>query len=150
MALDDLSGGRFLCGVRAGAPGFDAGVLGHDLRSPAARIDRLTEFVELLDLLLTSDHVRYEGGCYTARDARTLPGCVRRPRVPLVVAGSGPGGQRLALRLGDGWITNGPGTGGRNTSGGPAWRGWPGRWMRASRQTGSAAWSRWTAARDTH
>jgi alkanesulfonate monooxygenase SsuD/methylene tetrahydromethanopterin reductase-like flavin-dependent oxidoreductase (luciferase family) len=108
MALDDLSGGRFLCGVGAGATGFDAAVLGHDLLSPAARIDRLTEFVELLDLLLTSDDVACEGGYYTARDARTLPRCVRRPRVPLLVAGTGPRGQRLALRLGDGWITNGP------------------------------------------
>lgn len=108
MALDDLSGGRFLCGVGAGATGFDATVLGQDLLPPAARMDRLTEFVELLDLLLTSDHVTHEGAYYTARDARTLPGCVRRPRVPLLVAAGGPRGQRLALRLGDGWITNGP------------------------------------------
>jgi Luciferase-like monooxygenase len=71
-------------------------------------MDRLTEFVELLDLLLTSDHVTYEAAYYIARDARTLPGCVRRPRVPLLVAAGGACGQRLALRLGDGWITNGP------------------------------------------
>jgi hypothetical protein len=38
MALDDLSGGPFLCGVGAGATGFDAAVLGHDLLSPAARM----------------------------------------------------------------------------------------------------------------
>jgi hypothetical protein len=36
MVLDDLSVGRFLCGVGAGATGFDAAVLSHDLLSPAA------------------------------------------------------------------------------------------------------------------
>jgi alkanesulfonate monooxygenase SsuD/methylene tetrahydromethanopterin reductase-like flavin-dependent oxidoreductase (luciferase family) len=108
MALDDISGGRFLCGVGAGAVDVDAVMLGREVLSPRARADRMTEFVELLDRLLTEDHVDYRGAYFTAKDARTVPGCVRRPRVPLIVAGSGPRTQRLARRLGDGWVTIGP------------------------------------------
>jgi alkanesulfonate monooxygenase SsuD/methylene tetrahydromethanopterin reductase-like flavin-dependent oxidoreductase (luciferase family) len=107
MALDDISGGRFLCGVGAGATDVDATMLGRPVLPPAARVDRMTEFVELLDRLLTEDHVDYRGRYFSAKDARTAPGCVRRPRVPLIVAGSGPRTQRLACRYGDGWVTIG-------------------------------------------
>ncbi|WP_282082588.1 LLM class flavin-dependent oxidoreductase [Streptomyces tendae] len=107
MALDDLSEGRFLCGVGAGAVDVDATMLGRPVLSPRERFVRLTEFVELLDRLLTEDHVDYRGTYFQACDARTRPGCVRRPRVPLIVAGSGPRALRLAARLGDGWVTTG-------------------------------------------
>ncbi|WP_069766279.1 LLM class flavin-dependent oxidoreductase [Streptomyces sp. LUP47B] len=108
MALDDMSGGRFLCGVGAGAVDVDATMLGRPVLPPRERVDRLAEFVELLDRLLTEDHVDYAGTYFTAKDARTAPGCVREPRVPLIVAGSGPRTLRLARRLGDGWVTIGP------------------------------------------
>ncbi|WP_432185254.1 LLM class flavin-dependent oxidoreductase [Streptomyces tendae] len=107
MALDDISGGRFLCGVGAGATDIDATMLGRPVLPPRARVDRMTEFVELLDQLLRRDHVDYDGAYFTARDARTAPGGIR-PRVPLIVAGSGPRTLRLARRLGEGWVTIGP------------------------------------------
>jgi alkanesulfonate monooxygenase SsuD/methylene tetrahydromethanopterin reductase-like flavin-dependent oxidoreductase (luciferase family) len=108
MALDDISGGRFLCGVGAGATDVDATMLGRPVLAPRERVDRLAEFVELLDHVLTQDHVDYAGTYFTAEDARSAPGCVRRPRVPLIVAGSGPRTLRLARRFGDGWVTIGP------------------------------------------
>ncbi|MCI0686394.1 MAG: LLM class flavin-dependent oxidoreductase [Sporichthyaceae bacterium] len=61
MTLDEMSAGRFLCGIGAGGAGFDASVLGQDPLTPGQLIDRLGEFVELLDLLLTGDHVNYQG-----------------------------------------------------------------------------------------
>ena len=108
-ALDDISGGRLLLGVGAGARGqsFDTKVLGHPPLSDRERVDRYTEFAELLDLLLRTDHVTWTGKYYAAVDARNLPGCVQRPRIPFVLAGNGSRSIGLAARLADGWVTTG-------------------------------------------
>lgn len=79
---------------------------GPDL-TPRQRFDRYAEFARLLDLLLRSDHVSWSGEYYRAVDARNLPGCVQRPRMPLVLAGDGAQSIALAARLGDGWVTTG-------------------------------------------
>ncbi|MCP2262295.1 Luciferase-like monooxygenase [Streptoalloteichus tenebrarius] len=110
MALDDVSGGRFTLGVGAGGTGHDATVLGGEVLPPARRMARLTEFVELLDRLLTTDHVDHAGEFFTAADARTVPGCAQRPRLPFVIAANGPRAMRLAARWGAGWVTTGPAT----------------------------------------
>ncbi len=107
--LDDISNGRILLGLGAGAGGtsFDAGVLGEPELTPRERFDRFTEFAELLDLLLRTDHVTWTGDYYRAVDARNLPGCVQRPRIPFVMAANGKRSIALAARLGDGWVTTG-------------------------------------------
>jgi len=107
MSLDDVSGGRFVLGVGAGGTGRDAQVLGRDELSPGERVSRLAEFVELLDLLLTSPSTSYDGSFYRAVDARMLPGCVQAPRLPFVVAANGPKAMRVAARHGQGWVTTG-------------------------------------------
>ncbi len=108
-ALDDISGGRMLLGLGAGAGGtsFDARVLGGPELTPRERADRFAEFAELLDLLLRTDRVSWSGRYYQAVDARNLPGCVQRPRLPIVLAANGPRSIALAARLGDGWVTTG-------------------------------------------
>jgi len=75
--------------------------------SPRQRVDRYAEFAELLDLLLRTDHVTWAGRYYEAVDARNLPGCVQRPRIPFVMAADGIRSIALAARLGDGWVTTG-------------------------------------------
>ena len=121
MTLDVMSGGRMLIGVGAGGPGFDATVLGGPPLSGRERANRFEEFVILLDLLLRQRSTTWSGDWFAAVEARTIPGPVQRPRPPLVVAGNGPRGMRLALRIGEGWVTNGvaepPGAG----QGGEAW-----------------------------
>ena len=104
LTLDDLSGGRFLCGLGTGGD-LDARILGED-RTLKERVDRFHEFVPLLDRLLREDRVDHEGAWFTSRGARTLPGPVRH-RVPLLIAANGPRSIRLAATLGDGWITYG-------------------------------------------
>lgn len=104
ITLDDLTGGRFLCGVGTGGD-LDARLLGAEL-ALRQRVDRFHEFVPLLDRLLREDHVDHDGAWYTTRDARTLPGPVRH-RVPLLVAANGPRSIRLAAEHADGWITYG-------------------------------------------
>ncbi|MFJ5260607.1 LLM class flavin-dependent oxidoreductase [Streptomyces sp. NPDC088387] len=107
ISLDDISGGRITLGIGAGGTGFDATALGQEPWTPAERADRFGEFVALLDRLLTADSVSYEGNYYSAHEARNIPGCVQRPRLPFAIAATGPRGVRLAARHGQAWVTTG-------------------------------------------
>jgi alkanesulfonate monooxygenase SsuD/methylene tetrahydromethanopterin reductase-like flavin-dependent oxidoreductase (luciferase family) len=109
-ALDDVSGGRFVLGLGAGAlsPSFDTTVLGEPALTDRERVDRFAEFTELLDLLLRTDRVTWRGQYYAAVDARNLPGCVQQPRLPFVVAANGRRALTIAARFGQGWVTAGP------------------------------------------
>jgi alkanesulfonate monooxygenase SsuD/methylene tetrahydromethanopterin reductase-like flavin-dependent oxidoreductase (luciferase family) len=107
ITLDDISGGRVTLGIGAGGTGFDATALGQDPWSARERADRLAEFVPLLDRLLSEDSVSYEGDFYSAHEARNIPGCLQRPRLPFAVAATGPRGLKLAARHGQAWVTTG-------------------------------------------
>ncbi|WP_331445139.1 LLM class flavin-dependent oxidoreductase [Streptomyces xanthochromogenes] len=107
ITLDDVSNGRMTLGIGAGGNGFDATALGQEAWTPRERADRFGEFVPLLDRLLTEDSVTYDGTFYSAVEARNLPGCVQRPRIPFAVAATGPRGLRLAAKHGQGWVTTG-------------------------------------------
>ncbi|MDQ0991823.1 LLM class flavin-dependent oxidoreductase [Streptomyces sp. V3I7] len=110
ISLDDVSGGRVTLGIGAGGTGFDATALGQEPWTPRERADRFAEFVTLLDRLLTEDGpdgVSYSGEFYSAHEARNIPGCVQRPRLPLAVAATGPRGMRLAVQHGQAWVTTG-------------------------------------------
>jgi alkanesulfonate monooxygenase SsuD/methylene tetrahydromethanopterin reductase-like flavin-dependent oxidoreductase (luciferase family) len=107
ISLDDVSDGRLTLGVGAGGRGFDEAVLGGPPMDPGARMDRFVEFVQLLDRMLTQPRTTWRGSYYAAVDARSVPGCVQRPRVPFLIAGNGPRGMRLAARYGAGWVTPG-------------------------------------------
>lgn len=107
LALDDISGGRFICGIGAGGD-IDSSILGGPPLTPKERFERLAEFTALLDRLLTQDHVSHRGRHFSAVDARTLPGPAQRPRIPFVMAANGPRSLRLAVEYGAGWVTTGP------------------------------------------
>jgi len=108
LALDDISGGRFLLGVGSGGS-LDSTICGTPALSPREKVDRLEEFVALLDALLMQDHVSGQGRWFSADDVRTLPGCVQRPRLPFLIAANGPRAMAVAARHGQGWITTGSG-----------------------------------------
>lgn len=107
LALDDISGGRLICGIGVGGD-IDSVILGGQVLTPGQRVDRLHEFTELLDRLLTTDHVTGDGTYFSAVDARTLPGPVQQPRIPFVMAANGPRSLRIAVEFGEGWVTTGP------------------------------------------
>ena len=109
VSLDDLSDGRITLGIGAGGSGYDATALGQEPWTPRERADHFGEFLPLLDRLLTEDEVSHEGTHYSAHEARNLPGCVQRPRLPFAVAATGPRGLRLAARHGQAWLTTGDG-----------------------------------------
>jgi alkanesulfonate monooxygenase SsuD/methylene tetrahydromethanopterin reductase-like flavin-dependent oxidoreductase (luciferase family) len=107
LALDDISEGRFICGIGAGGD-IDNAIFGEPPLTPRERFERLGEFTGLLDRLLTQDHVSQVGTHFSAVDARTRPGPVQRPRIPFVMAANGPRSLRLAVEHGSGWVTTGP------------------------------------------
>src|SRR4051794_7300599 len=60
LALDDVSDGRFLCGIGSGG-GIDATIQGGPELTARQKMDRYAEFVVLLDKLLTTDGVTFKG-----------------------------------------------------------------------------------------
>lgn len=115
MSVDHLSNGRMVLGLGAAGLGFDAEVLGRPVLSPGQRVQRLEEAADVLDRLLRDDDpddppVDHHGAWYTVVGARTLPGCVQRPRVPLAIAAGGRRSIDVAARRGDAWITYGDAT----------------------------------------
>jgi alkanesulfonate monooxygenase SsuD/methylene tetrahydromethanopterin reductase-like flavin-dependent oxidoreductase (luciferase family) len=107
VTLDDISGGRLTLGIGQGSTGWDATMMGVEPRSPREWSERFHEFVELTDLLLREPETTYLGNFYSAREARTYPGCVQTPRVPIAIAASGRMGMRLAARFAETWVTTG-------------------------------------------
>ena len=107
IALDHISGGRFVLGVGAGGTGWDATVYGTRPLPPPARAARFGEMVEALDGLLTNERYSFRGDYYAIDDARTTPGPLQSPRLPLAVAATGPKGLDLVARYGDVWVTFG-------------------------------------------
>jgi alkanesulfonate monooxygenase SsuD/methylene tetrahydromethanopterin reductase-like flavin-dependent oxidoreductase (luciferase family) len=75
--------------------------------SPAQSADRLREFVEVTDQLLSQPATSYSGTYFTVHEARMLPGCVQKPRLPLAVAAAGPRALAVTARHADAWITYG-------------------------------------------
>lgn len=119
LALHDISGGRFLLGVGAGGD-RDSAATGQAI-TVGERTRRFREFVTLTDRLLRADGVTWHGDYFSAVDVGTRPGPVNTTDhvgVPLLIAGNGPRGIRLAAERGDGWITYG----GKATTDADWWR----------------------------
>lgn len=107
MTLDHISGGRLTLGIGAGGTGFDANALGDPKLTPTERIQRLEEFVPLVDGLLRGTITDHNSERYFINEARLLPGCVQTPRVPIALAAGGARGLRLTAEIADAWITYG-------------------------------------------
>jgi alkanesulfonate monooxygenase SsuD/methylene tetrahydromethanopterin reductase-like flavin-dependent oxidoreductase (luciferase family) len=115
IALDDLSGGRLDLGLGPGSEGPDARALGQEPWSPAERMARFEDFLEVLRPIVggkaatrTTVHTTY----YDAVEAPSTPGTVQDP-LPLTIAAGGRKGLRLAALHGQQWVTIGPGNGPR-------------------------------------
>ena len=105
--LDHISGGRLTLGLGAGGVGYDTTLFGKEPLDPAARVARLEEFVQVLDLLLRQPLTCHRGEHYTLEQAQMLPGCRQQPRLPLAIAAGVPRALALAARYAEVWITYG-------------------------------------------
>lgn len=103
--VDDIAGGRVVCGLGSGAPGYDASILGQPELGPRERAERFDAFVELLDALLAEGDVDRATRWYTASEVTFHP---RGRRLSFAVAAAGPRGMALAARHGQYWVTSGP------------------------------------------
>lgn len=107
MAIDDLSGGRFVLGVGAGWNEREHTMFGYPLGDIARRMARFTEALEVMTRLIRDEPPQsFAGEYYQLRDAVLLP----RPGrpTPVMIGGSGP--QRtlpLVARYADSWNASG-------------------------------------------
>ena len=91
MALDDLSGGRFVLGVGAGWMEREHNAFGYQLGDKKTRMDRLAEALEVVTLLARNpEPVSFSGKFYNLSDAVLLPRSPRPEGVRIMVGGSGP------------------------------------------------------------
>lgn len=99
--LDEISGGRFVFGLGAGHE-WPGQALAFGL--PEDHIfARFEEALKIIVPLLRSGHADFEGTWHAARDLEQLPVGPRPGRIPLMIGGNGPKGQRHAVRLADIW-----------------------------------------------
>jgi probable F420-dependent oxidoreductase len=102
--LDVLSGGRVTVTVAAGMAEGAFAVLG----VPFHRRGRVTdEYIEVMKLLWTEDHPRFQGEFVEVHDVVFAPKPVQRPHPPLWIGGSSMAALKRAARLGDGWAPAG-------------------------------------------
>ena len=106
--LDYLSGGRAILGVGLGRdddyPPFQL--------TPARRVRRFTESVELMKALWTGSDVTYQGQLYQFEGGTLGTKPVQKPYPPVWLGGHHPDALRRAVIVGDGWM----GAGGSTTA----------------------------------
>jgi probable F420-dependent oxidoreductase len=98
--IDEISDGRFILGLGAGwhKPEYDAFGYPHD-----HRVSRFEEALQIIQPLLRTGHVDFEGKYYTARDCELRPRGPRPEGPPILIGGSGPRLLRLAATYADAW-----------------------------------------------
>ncbi len=93
--LDDLSGGRFVCGLGAGWNEDEHVAYGLPFPGVKERFDRLENAIQLMQALWTQSPATYDGEFYSLKEADCLP----RPasgRPPILIGG---GGEKRTLKL---------------------------------------------------
>ncbi|HEX5500888.1 MAG TPA: TIGR03560 family F420-dependent LLM class oxidoreductase, partial [Thermomicrobiales bacterium] len=103
VTVDHVSGGRVDFGVGAGWVEREHEAYGFAFPSARERVDRFAEALEIWDLLQREERVTYLGKHYRLIDAPFAPKPLQRPRLPLLVGGSGPRMLRLTARHADAW-----------------------------------------------
>ena len=110
IALDDVSGGRLDLGLGPGSEGFDASALGQEPWTPAERLARFEEFLQVLHAITEGEptaRTSMRTAHYAADETPSTPGTLQHP-LPLTVAAAGPKALRLAALHGRQWVTIGP------------------------------------------
>jgi alkanesulfonate monooxygenase SsuD/methylene tetrahydromethanopterin reductase-like flavin-dependent oxidoreductase (luciferase family) len=101
VTLDRASGGRFELGLGWGSVTSEFEMFGVEPRSPAARVRRLRETLEILHALWSGETIDYDGEFFTLRRALQQP--TPSAHIPLTIGGAGPRTMELVAAHADWW-----------------------------------------------
>lgn len=104
VTVDHISRGRLILGLGSGWHEDEHRQFGIDLPPAAERIDRLEEAIQVIQALMTTERVDFNGRHYRLDGARLEPKPVQ-DRIPLLIAAHRPRMIRLAARYADQWDT---------------------------------------------
>ena len=102
--LDQISGGRVILGVGAGAMAEEFLALGIPMRRRGLLTD---ESIAIMKELWTNPYPSYHSRRWEFSDLRFSPKPLQKPHIPLWVGGSSTGALRRAANQGDGWHPTG-------------------------------------------
>ena len=103
ITVDHISGGRLEMGVGCGWFEEEHRRFRIPLLEPRVRVDRFSEAIEVIDLLLRGETVTYDGEHYQLSEAKLRPYPVQLPRPPLTLAAHRPRMLRICARYADRW-----------------------------------------------
>lgn len=99
--LDVLSGGRFELGVGAGGMAYEHEWAGIPLDAFAERVDRLSEYLQVVTGILENASFSFAGRYFQITDMPGQPTPMQQPRPPLLVGGRSERVLELAARRAD-------------------------------------------------
>ena len=104
MTLDHISGGRLEIGLGTGLVGDPSyPMVGVEDWEPRERVERLVEYVEIVDRLLRDEVTSFDGTYYRVTGAIMDPRPVQSPRPPITIGALGPVTMRHTARRADTW-----------------------------------------------
>ena len=103
VTVDHISNGRLELGLGAGWYEPEHAMFGIPFPPAAELVGRFEEAVEIIDRLMRSEEVSFEGRYYTLANAEFRPGPLQKPRPPLTIGAHGPRMLRLCAKYADAW-----------------------------------------------
>lgn len=104
VTVDHLSGGRLEFGLGAAWAEYEHTMLGLELGTVGARMDRLEEACQLIRSLWTQPRTTFDGQHYQLADAVAEPKPVQKPYPPIWIGGKGRRRTlRIAAQYADAW-----------------------------------------------
>jgi F420-dependent oxidoreductase-like protein len=103
VTVDHISGGRLELGLGAGWYEPEHAMYGIEFPPPGELIGRFEEAVQIVDRLLRSEEVTFEGKHYALHQAEFRPGPVQKPRPPLTIGAHGPRMLKICAQYADSW-----------------------------------------------
>ncbi|MEQ8842598.1 MAG: LLM class flavin-dependent oxidoreductase [Acidimicrobiales bacterium] len=101
VSLDHATAGRFELGIGWGSVPTEFTTFGVGETAARARVDRLTETLEVVQALWSGEPVSYEGEHHSLVDAQQSP--APEHHIPIVIGGAGPRTLDLVARFADWW-----------------------------------------------
>jgi len=102
ITVDHLSEGRVEIALGVGDPSAGAAAVGASW-TPAERVERFREFVQLTTLLFANEVTGFEGRFFRCDLAEMLPRALQSGRPPIAIAAHGPKMLEIAAESADAW-----------------------------------------------